>query len=145
MKFSFSHFTSKDKVARVHHDNNTALISTVNKKFAELKVEIVKNNKALTLTITWLKVGIEKCINALKADQKKTQEYLDNILARLPLHTSVPPPIHNPPLNPFNTPHPSTPKTPRQPNTTPPHEVPFFKIPSISIPPTHGYQIRVKL
>ena len=27
----------------------------------------------------------------------------------------------------------------------PPHEVTFFNIPSISIPLTHGYQIRVKL
>ena len=134
MKFSFSHFTSKDKVARVHHDNNTALISTVNKKFAELKVEIVKNNNALTSTVTGLKAGIEQGISALKENQKKTQESLDIILARLLPHTSFFPPSHNPHLDPFNMPPPNTSKSPGQHNTMPPHEVPFFSIPSISIP-----------
>ena len=87
----------------------------VNKKYVELKAEIDKNNNALTR----LKTGIQQGINALKADQKKTQESLDNILVRLPLHASVPPSRHNPPLYPFDTPHPSTPKTSGQHDTTP--------------------------
>ena len=84
----------------------------VNKKYAELKAEIEKNNNALTSTIAGLKIGIEQGIKVLKEDEKKNQEYLDNILAKLQLHTSVPPPSHNPPLDPFNTPHPSTHKMP---------------------------------
>ena len=112
----------------------------VNKKYAELKAEINKNNNALARLKAWIEQGI----SALKEDQNKTQESLDIILARLPPHTSFPPPIHNPHLDPFNTPPSNRPKT-RQHNTTPLHDVPFFNIPSISIPQTHGYQIRVKL
>ena len=81
----------------------------VNKKYAEFKAEFDKNNNALTR----LKPRIEKWFSALKADQKNTQESLDNIFAKLPPHTSFPPPSYNPPVDPFNT-APITPKTPGQ-------------------------------
>ena len=55
----------------------------VNKKYVELKVDFEKKNNMLTSTVAGLKAGIEQGINALKADQKKTHEYLDNILAIL--------------------------------------------------------------
>ena len=111
----------------------------VNKIYTELKEKIEKHNNALTSTVRGIKAWIKKWINALKADQKKNQESLEYILARIQLHTSIPPPSHNPPLDPFNTPHPITPKTPEHHNTMPPHEVPFFNVPSISVSPTNEY------
>ena len=110
-----------------------------------MKAEIEKNNNVLTSTVIGLKLGIEQGITALNEDQKKTQEYLNNFLARLSLHTSFLPPSHNPGVDPFNTPHPSTHKTPGQHDTKLPHKVHLFNIPSISIPPTDRYHIRVKL
>ena len=54
-----------------------------NKKYAKLKAEIDKNNNALMSTVTGLKAGIEKGISVLKADQKKTQEYLEQYLGQI--------------------------------------------------------------
>ena len=54
----------------------------VNKRYTELEADIDKNNNELT----GLKAGIEQGISALKAEQKKTQESLDNILVGLPSH-----------------------------------------------------------
>ena len=79
----------------------------------------------------------------MQAEQKKMQETLNTILAKLPSHTSIPPPSYN--LDPFNTPPPNTPISSGQPDTKPPHKVPLFNIPSISIPHAHRYQIKVKL
>ena len=86
----------------------------VNKRYAELKADIDKNRNELT----GLKAGVEQGINTLQAKQKKTQESINTILARLPSHTSFPPPSYN--LDPFNTPPPNTPKLPGQHDTTPP-------------------------
>ena len=71
------------------------------------------------------------------------QESINTILTRLPSPTSFPPPSYN--IDPLNMPPPNTPKSSGQHDTTPPNEVPFFNISSISIPQAHGYQIRVKL
>ena len=64
----------------------------VNKRYAKLKADINKNNNELT----GLKARIEQGISAVKAKQKKTQESLNSILARLLSHISFPPPSHNP-------------------------------------------------
>ena len=114
-------------------------LDQLDKKYAELKANIDKNNNDLI----GLKAGLDQGISTLQAEQRKTQETLNIILARLSSHTSNPPPSYN--LDPFNTPPPNTPKLSGQPDTTPPHEVPIFNIPSISIPQAHGYQISVKL
>ena len=80
----------------------------VNKRYAELKADIDKKNNELI----GLKTGLEQGISTLQEEKKKTQETLNTILARLLLHTSIPPPSYN--LDPFNTPPPNTPKSPGQ-------------------------------
>ena len=110
-----------------------ARLDQLDKKYAELKVDIDKNNNDLT----GLKARLDQGITTLHAKQKKTQETLHMILARLSAPTSNPPPSYN--LDPFNTPPPYTPKSSGQLDLTPPPEVPFFNISLISIPQAHNY------